>query len=107
MEWYVFKTELIENLKIVKHIYLLFIKATVNNFFFNLLFFTSKQLLIRHNGISRQQGIHYSLTITSVIAIFKINQAIVVCPQEKSVYLGCTSLKNASNTVRSKTNLYC
>lgn len=33
MEWYVFKTELIENLKIVKHIYLLFIKATVNNFF--------------------------------------------------------------------------
>lgn len=29
MEWYVFKTELIEDLKIVKHIYRLFIKATV------------------------------------------------------------------------------
>lgn len=29
MEWYVFMTELIEDLKIVKYIYRLFIKATV------------------------------------------------------------------------------
>lgn len=29
MEWYVFMTELIEDLKIAKYIYRLFIKATV------------------------------------------------------------------------------
>lgn len=70
-------------------------------FFLNLPSFTSEQQVI-----ARQQGIHYFLSITH-IAIFKINQTLLYVPSGKNRVHELYILKNVSNTIRPKTNVYC
>lgn len=72
-------------------------------FYFIIFHFRTTQ--IRQNGISRQQGIHYFLSTTS-IAIFKINPAVAYALRKIACSWAVHSYKRFEYC-QIKTDLYC